>query len=184
MKKKGVTILLGIIALALVTLNGFVYLNADHTGPVIHLPSSNSEYARNVDAKTLLNGVSATDNRDGDVSSTLRVASIVPNSDDTKASVVYTAKDKSNNVTKLTRTITYSAETGAAADGNAAAANPNPSAPTTPDAAAPATPDAAAATTPDAAAATAPDNTAPQSTATEGTDSVPAVEAEPSANNE
>lgn len=123
MKKSGVIFLLTVIVLVLVLLNGFVYVNADHTGPVIHIAASDSEYPRNVDAKTLLNGVTATDNRDGDVSSTLRVATIVPNSDNTKASVVYTAKDKSNNVSKLTRTITYSAENGdTTANGNASAA--------------------------------------------------------------
>lgn len=166
MKKGGVIFLLTVITAALVVLNGYVYVKADHTGPVIHVPESNSEYAKNVDAKTLLDGVTATDNRDGDVSSTLRVATIVPNSDNTKASIVYTAKDKSNNVTKLTRTITYSTENSTTTDENAATANP----------AAPASHDSTAAITPE--------NVGEQSTSAAITDSVPTTEANSSANNE
>lgn len=164
MKKGGVIFLLTVITAAFVALNGYVYVKADHTGPVIHVPESNSEYAKNVDAKTLLDGVTATDNRDGDVSSTLRVATIVPNSDNTKASVVYTAKDKSNNVTKLTRTITYSTENSTTE--NAAAANPAAPAPT------------------DSAAAITPENVGEQSISSATTDSVPTTEADSSANNE
>lgn len=139
MKKSGVIFLLTIITVVLAVLNGFVYINTDHTGPTIHLPSSNSGFAQNADTKTLLDGVTATDNRDGDVSSSLRVASVVPNADNTQASVVYTAKDKSNNVTKMTRVITYAAQqqdnTAAAAAGDAAAAA-NPSDTTATDSAA------------------------------------------------
>lgn len=125
MRKSGVIFLLAIIAVVLAVLNGFVYINTDHTGPTIHLPSSNSGFAQNADTKTLLDGVTATDNRDGDVSSSLRVASVTPNSDNTQASVVYTAKDKSNNVTKLTRVITYAAQQQDAAAAAAAAADPS-----------------------------------------------------------
>lgn len=74
------------------------------------------------DTSALLNGVTAADDRDGDVTSTVTVESIIPNEDQTGASVVYVAKDSKNNVTKATRLISYAADAGQAAAQEADAA--------------------------------------------------------------
>lgn len=107
--KKGVVIAIeGIIAAALIAACGFVYLSKDRRGPEISFPSEKLTYTDSTDTADLLEGVTASDDRDGDVTSTIRVSSVIPNKNNTKVSVEYTAKDRSNNVTKASQIYDYS----------------------------------------------------------------------------
>ena len=69
-------------------------------------------YKEGSDTASLLEGVTATDDKDGDVTSSLVIENIFPNDDRTSASVVYAAKDSHNNVTKVTRRVNYKASEG------------------------------------------------------------------------
>ena len=57
----------------------------------------------------LLDGVTATDNKDGDVTESLVVESVYPNEDGQTATIVYVARDSRNNVGKANKVVTYRA---------------------------------------------------------------------------
>ena len=95
--------------------NVVVYIGEDRNGPEISVPQEEITYVAGTDTSALLNGVTAQDDRDGDVTDTVTIESIIPNADQTGASVVYVAKDSKNNVTKETRTILYSTDANQAA---------------------------------------------------------------------
>lgn len=108
--KKG--ILAGLIVLWLVLFAGTaaVMVTSDRKGPEIAVPSgADVTYEEGSDTALLLEGVTATDDRDGDVTDSVVIENIFPNDDRTGASVIYAAKDSHNNVTKVTRRVNYKA---------------------------------------------------------------------------
>lgn len=120
--KKGLVAMLLLACAALLAGNVVVYIGEDRNGPEITVPQEEVTYVAGSDTSALLNGVTAADDRDGDVTSTVTVESIIPNEDQTGASVVYVAKDSQNNVTKAARLISYAADAGQAAAQEAEAA--------------------------------------------------------------
>lgn len=113
--KKGLVAMLFLACAALLAGNVVVYIGEDRNGPEISVPQEEITYVAGTDTSALLNGVTAQDNRDGDVTNTVTIESIIPNAEQTGASVVYVAKDSKNNVTKETRTILYSTDANQAA---------------------------------------------------------------------
>lgn len=120
--KKGLVAMLLLACAALLAGNVVIYIGEDRNGPDITVPQEELTYVAGSDTSALLNGVTAVDDRDGDVTSTVTVESIIPNEDQTGASVIYVAKDSKNNVTKATRLISYAADAGQAAAQEAEAA--------------------------------------------------------------
>lgn len=120
--KKGLVAMLLLACAALLAGNVVIYIGKDRNGPDITVPQEELTYVAGSDTSALLNGVTAVDDRDGDVTSTVTVESIIPNEDHTGASVIYVAKDSKNNVTKATRLISYAADAGQAAAQEAEAA--------------------------------------------------------------
>lgn len=100
--------LVGIMIFLCVVLAGtIVYIRgqADHTGPEITDSGSEiSVYTPDVTDADLLEGMSAIDEKDGDVSDTLTVESVY-SVDDSSVVVTYAAKDDDNNITKYKRTM-------------------------------------------------------------------------------
>lgn len=92
----------------------FFWLNGkdDTTPPVITFPDDTVEYKEGEDTSILLEGVTAMDAVDGDVSDTLMVKSVIPMKDETTATVLYCAKDKKNNVASASREVSYMPEGG------------------------------------------------------------------------
>lgn len=113
--KKGLVAMLFLACAALLAGNVVVYIGEDRNGPEISVPQEEITYVAGTDTSALLNGVTAQDDRDGDVTDTVTIESIIPNANQTAASVVYVAKDSKNNVTKETRTILYSTDANQAA---------------------------------------------------------------------
>ena len=113
--KKGLVAMLFLACAALLAGNVVVYIGEDRNGPEISVPQEEITYVAGTDTSVLLNGVTAQDDRDGDVTDTVTIESIIPNANQTGASVVYVAKDSKNNVTKETRTILYSTDANQAA---------------------------------------------------------------------
>ena len=113
--KKGLVAMLFLACAALLAGNVVVYIGEDRNGPEISVPQEEIAYVAGTDTSALLNGVTAQDDRDGDVTNTVTIESIIPNAEQTGASVVYVAKDSKNNVTKETRTIVYSTDAAQAA---------------------------------------------------------------------
>lgn len=108
--KKGIVAGLIVLCLALGAGTAAVIVTSDRKGPEIEVPSgADVTYEEGSDTASLLEGVTATDDRDGDVTDSIVIENIFPNDDRTSASVVYAAKDSHNNVTKVTRRVNYKA---------------------------------------------------------------------------
>lgn len=99
---------LGVIAAVLMAICVYVHFSKDRQGPEIKFPKSKLTYTDKTDTQQLLKGVTAVDNKDGDVSSTLRISFVIPNEEHKEVIVEYLAKDKSNNITKSAQTYHYS----------------------------------------------------------------------------
>ena len=114
--KKGILAGLIVLWLALFAGTAAVMVTSDRKGPEIAVPSgADVTYEEGSDTALLLEGVTATDDRDGDVTDSVVIENIFPNDDRTGASVIYAAKDSHNNVTKVTRRVNYKVAGDAAA---------------------------------------------------------------------
>ena len=82
--------------------------SADYTAPVITADSTSIVLSVNARDAELLGGMRAIDNRDGDVTNTLVVASLSKFIKEDTRQVTYVAFDKNNNVGRYTRELTYS----------------------------------------------------------------------------
>ena len=106
--KKGIVAGLIVLCVALGAGTAAVVVTDDRKGPEIELPADGDvTYEEGSDTAPLLEGVTATDEKDGDVTDSLVIENIFPNDDHTSASVVYAAKDSHNNVSKATRRVNY-----------------------------------------------------------------------------
>ena len=107
---KKVLIILAIL-LCITLGGGIIWANnsADKTGPNIIFPAGEITYEEG-NKEALLEGVIATDNVDGDVSDSIRVNGVFPNTAGDKANILYVAKDKSNNISKTTREVVFIAK--------------------------------------------------------------------------
>ena len=108
--KKGIVAGLIVLCVALGAGTAAVVVTDARKGPEIELPADGDvTYEEGSDTASLLEGVTATDEKDGDVTDSLVIENIFPNDDHTSASVVYAAKDSHNNVSKATRRVNYKA---------------------------------------------------------------------------
>lgn len=108
---KRLRILSGLILLGAISL--VVYIRVihgrtnDNIAPTITMDKNEITISVEDDESVLLEGITAEDNRDGDVTNTLTVDNISTFNRDGKRYVTVAAFDKSNNVGKATREITY-----------------------------------------------------------------------------
>lgn len=114
--RKGILAVMLILCILLGTGVAVVYITGDRQGPRITIPDADMTYVEGTDTGTLLEGVQAVDQKDGDVSDSLMIEYILPDVNQTKASVVYAARDKKNNVTKKSRIVEYQANGAATAE--------------------------------------------------------------------
>lgn len=107
MKESIINIMLATGCIVLIAAAGIGMYQKDRTAPVFSYDREEQiVYAEGESEELLLNGVKAIDERDGDVTDTLRVDKIYK-SGENSAVVVYTAKDSSNNIGKLKRKVEY-----------------------------------------------------------------------------
>jgi hypothetical protein len=103
-----------IITVILSVLSGLMLIGAvigimvrDNTAPVISLTGKNNlTYTEGQDYDVLLEDMTAEDDRDGDVTDSLRVSNLYVTAKD-RAMILYVAKDSSNNIGKLKREVRY-----------------------------------------------------------------------------
>lgn len=120
MSKRAITVVLAILCIAGIAGSAVVYMGKDRKGPTIQVPAEEITYYEGEDTAKLLEGVTAVDDKDKDVTDTLMIEKIIPSGDGETAQVVYAAMDKSNNVTKAYRTVKYVTEgSGDGASGEA-----------------------------------------------------------------
>lgn len=105
--KKNIGIACSVIALIVFVVVAVVVLKSnDKKGPVIKF-TGNVVYNETMSLEVLMNGVRATDSKDGDVSDAVMIESIVVLEDGKNARVVYVAKDNDNNITRADRIVSY-----------------------------------------------------------------------------
>jgi hypothetical protein len=108
MNKKAITVILAVVAALLVGVTAMAYKSMDRKAPVISFPGGTAAYTDGETDAQLLEGVTATDDKDGDVTKSLRVTSIIVAGNGKSVTVSYAAEDKSHNVATGKRTLTYS----------------------------------------------------------------------------
>lgn len=89
---------------ALIAASAFLYINLDRAAPAISFEENDKKlvYTESMKEEELLEGVSAADDVDGDVTDSLLVEKISETADG-NVIVTYVALDSSNNVTKKSR---------------------------------------------------------------------------------
>jgi len=92
----------------------WLYISKDRQGPEITIPDLMVSYQEGSNYDALLEGVTAFDEVDGEVSDTLLIEGIFPSTDYKTAEVIYVAKDDLNNITKKSRVVTYVSEASTA----------------------------------------------------------------------
>ena len=110
MKKNIVTIAIGIIVVLLVTTAVIVIASEDRKAPIITLNISTGReitYTSGEDKEQLIKYATAFDDKDGDVSDSVKIEDIYPNSDLSTVKVAYVARDKSNNIGKVSQVFKY-----------------------------------------------------------------------------
>ena len=130
---------------------GWLLMNRDQEGPQIAIDESAAVvYHANITDKELLEGVTASDEKDGDVTDRIVVESVEVHQEQSCAAVTYVALDNSNNVSRSTREIPLEAgyTSGEAVDTAEEAADPDVDGEAAPDSAVTATPEVSE--TPDA----------------------------------
>lgn len=103
---KKLMVFMAIVCIGMVALIYQFKIRADHEGPEITYSKERMIYTDGMTDAELLDGVKAHDETEGDVSDALTVEKVYAVSD-TEAIVVYVAKDSSNNITKVQRSLEY-----------------------------------------------------------------------------
>lgn len=103
MDKKKLTVITSCLCVILLVVCAVVYLGKDRTGPVITMTEEKISYEGSENVSELLKGVTATDDKDGDVSDTVKVDRVTEVQSMDYVVVTYVAKDRSNNITKKDR---------------------------------------------------------------------------------
>lgn len=102
-----VTIFMGVVTVALAVLCIVPQALDKSEKPTITVPYDVLVYEQGEDAAVLLQGVSAYDEEDGDISANIRVYDFSPLTDGERAAVTYAVYDSDNNLAKATRVVAY-----------------------------------------------------------------------------
>ena len=97
-----IVVILCTLDVILMALSVVLYLDEDRTAPVIHMEEVELEYRDGMSDEELLEGVTATDGTDGDVTGSLVVEKVSEVGNGTVI-VTYGVKDASGNVAKASR---------------------------------------------------------------------------------
>ena len=106
MKQKAITIILAAAAAILGCIAVIYYFSSDRTAPKISF-SGEISYAEGQDWSVLLQGVTAMDDTDGDLTGKIQVESVIPLAGESRAKVFYMVMDSSGNIAKSGRTVAY-----------------------------------------------------------------------------
>lgn len=115
MKQRLITIVLLLGCVAVGAVGVLTYKKQDRTAPVITVSDKKMSYTAGDPYDQLLEGITATDNKDGDLTDEVFVDRVVPTSKK-KAVVYYGVMDKSNNVGTARKTVTYHGENNMGSD--------------------------------------------------------------------
>ena len=103
-------LLMGVLAAVIVLFGGYlvwIHNTLDTTGPVITVSEEVLEISVKDPSEVLMQGITAMDDRDGDVTSRMLVESIYGITEDHMTTVTYAAFDRAGNVSKIQRQVRY-----------------------------------------------------------------------------
>ena len=105
MKGKVTGVLLVILNLLLLGGLGFFYFQQDKEAPKMEAEEVALVYENGMEEAKLMEGVTAFDNEDGDITSQIVIEKIVTDSEKESATITYGVVDSSGNISKVTRTV-------------------------------------------------------------------------------
>lgn len=103
--RKVLVALLAVITVIVVGACLYLVMNRDKTPPVITISDDGFTYSQGMSRADLLAGVTAQDDRDGDVTDQIVVEQVTVSEDGTTASITYAVTDNSKNVAKKVREV-------------------------------------------------------------------------------
>lgn len=106
MKHRGLAVVMAAACAVLTVIAAFIYLRQDNTPPEIKIEERDITYTEGDGHEALMEGVSAVDKVDGDVSGKVFVSKIVLTGDDS-AVVYYGVMDEHKNIGTARRRVTY-----------------------------------------------------------------------------
>lgn len=105
MRERTIGIVLGMINLLFIAVCLVLYLGKDRSAPEIVLQTVEYVYEEDLPERILLSGVSARDNKDGDISDRVVIEKIVTSISQKTATITYGVADQAGNVERATRTL-------------------------------------------------------------------------------
>lgn len=96
-----------VVCVALIGVFVYIKASSDIEAPTIHVPETLITYTQGTPYDMLLEGVTAVDDADGDVTTTVQVEAVYPLENNVEANVVYVAKDRANNIATASRKVNY-----------------------------------------------------------------------------
>jgi len=103
MKERLLIVGLIIINIVLITLCSISYMKKDRQKPSLSFSSNDIVYTSDIDQRLLMDGISAVDNADGDISDRIVIEKILEDEKNSTAVVYYAVCDYSGNVNKASR---------------------------------------------------------------------------------
>lgn len=107
---KAIGILLVILNLALFGSIGFFYYQQDSVSPRIVVSDTSLVYENGMEEELLLEGVTAYDNVDGDITERIVIEKVVTDTRKESATITYGVVDTAGNISKTTRTVAMKVE--------------------------------------------------------------------------
>lgn len=104
-REKKFAILFTILDVILIGVIAFFFFQLDRKAPKMDFSPYDVAYSVDMDMNELLVGVSATDNKDGDVTGRIVIEKIVESKTDNTVVVYYAVSDRAGNVAKASRVV-------------------------------------------------------------------------------
>lgn len=107
MRNKLPAVILALLGVALSACIFVIYHGQDHEPPVITIEETDLIYEEGCSQELLMEGVSAADDVDGDLTDCIFISDIDKTADGKYVSITYVAVDQAHNVAKETRLVAY-----------------------------------------------------------------------------
>ena len=107
MSKRGMTVVLFLLTVALIGAAWYFLKDVDRTRPEITFTGDPAPYSEGEDVSILLSNVTAFDSHDGDLTSEVRVNQITPIDNKTRARVTYAVIDARKNIATASQIVDY-----------------------------------------------------------------------------
>lgn len=102
-QEKAAVIIITVLNIILIAVCVLFYTRLDRTAPKLEFQSSDVVYRAGMNPEELMTGITAYDDRDGNITDRIVIEKTIENKEDNTAVIFYAASDKSGNVAKASR---------------------------------------------------------------------------------